>query len=121
VEVIIQDGLMVKGDKILLRTLMENLIGNAWKFTSKQPAAQIEIGMKKEGGKKIYFVKDNGVGFEMQYVEKLFKPFQRLHAITDFEGNGVGLATVQRIIQCHKGKVWAEGKPGKGATIYFTL
>lgn len=122
VEVIIGENLTAEGDPILIRDVLENLIGNSWKFTGKTPEARIEFGSTgKEDHKNIYFVKDNGAGFNMKYVDKLFEPFQRLHSADDFPGTGVGLATVQRIIQRHGGRVWAEGTVGKGAAIYFTL
>ena len=101
---------------------LENLIGNAWKFTAQQAAARIELGVKEEPqGKRVYFVGDNGAGFDMAKAGRLFMPFQRMHAQDQFEGIGIGLATVQRIIQKHGGRIWAEAAPGKGATFYFTL
>jgi PAS domain S-box-containing protein len=114
-------GLTVIGDRLLLRVLMENLLGNAWKFTGKREQAEIEFGAAKNGEKKAYFVKDNGAGFDMAYANKLFGAFQRLHDTTEFPGTGIGLATVQRIINRHGGSVWAEGTAEKGATFYFTL
>jgi PAS domain S-box-containing protein len=110
-----------QGDATLLRQVFVNLIGNALKFTRGQPQAAIEIGCHRAGRENLYYVKDNGVGFEMQYAHKLFGVFQRLHAKEEFEGTGVGLAIVQRIIHQHGGRVWAEGKPGAGAIFYFTL
>ncbi|MBI1824047.1 MAG: PAS domain S-box protein, partial [Nitrospirae bacterium] len=118
---VIREGLVAKGDSRLLLLVLENLFGNAWKFTSKHPRATIEFGMTEKNGKPAYFVRDNGVGFNMAYVEKLFSPFQRLHDQKDFDGTGIGLATVQRIINRHGGRVWAEGAIEKGATFYFTL
>jgi light-regulated signal transduction histidine kinase (bacteriophytochrome) len=121
VDFAIMERLAVKGDSRLLRLVLENLFGNAWKFTSKHPRATIEFGMTEKNGKPAYFVRDDGVGFNMEYVEKLFSPFQRLHDQKDFDGTGIGLATVQRIINRHGGGVWAEGAVEKGATFYFTL
>jgi signal transduction histidine kinase len=121
VEFVIADGLTVQGDERLLRVVLENLLGNAWKFTSTHPRARIEFATVQQGGKKVYFVRDDGVGFDMAYAEKLFRPFQRLHAVDEFEGTGIGLATVQRIICRHGGHIWAEGAVDQGASIYFTL
>jgi light-regulated signal transduction histidine kinase (bacteriophytochrome) len=121
VEFVCTPGVMVRGDAHLLKVALENLLGNAWKFTSKREQARIEIGVTHKVGASVYFVRDNGAGFDMAYVGKLFSAFQRLHAMTEFPGTGIGLATVQRIIHRHGGKVWAEGEPDKGATFYFTL
>jgi PAS domain S-box-containing protein len=121
VKFIIEDGVMVKGDSRLLRIFLENLIGNAWKFTEKNPDAVIQFGSLQYDGKTLYFIRDNGAGFDMTYANKLFGAFQRLHTQAEFPGTGIGLAIVYRIIQRHGGKVWAEGEPGKGATFYFTL
>jgi len=118
---IIDKGLTANGDPQLLRVLLENLLGNAWKFTGKTPHAKIEFGTTRNNGKKTYFVKDNGAGFDMTYADKLFGAFQRLHDGTEFPGIGIGLATVQRIINRHGGTIQAEGAVGKGATFYFTL
>ncbi len=117
----IAPGLMVEGDRTLLRVALENLLGNAWKFTSRQPEAHIEFAVEYQGETKIYFVRDNGTGFDMKYADKLFGPFQRLHDVTEFPGTGVGLATVQRIIHRHGGSVWADAAPGEGATFYFIV
>jgi len=109
------------GDRQLLTMLMEHLLGNAWIFTSRHPRAKIEFGVTERDGERVYFVRDDGAGFDMAYVEKLFVPFQRLHTTSDFPGNGVGLASVRRIVLRHGGRVWAEAMPEKGATFYFTL
>jgi signal transduction histidine kinase len=121
VDVRIADDLEDNADSRLMHIMLENLLGNAWKFTQKQSAAVIEFGCTKEGKKKIYFVRDNGAGFDMTYMDKLFTPFQRLHTAEDYPGTGIGLATVRRIIHRHEGNIWAEGQVGKGATFYFTL
>lgn len=121
VEVVIAEGLCATGDPRLLQVVLENLIGNAWKFTGKQPSARIEVGQNGNNGRSVYFVRDNGAGFDMTYAEKLFGPFQRLHSAAEFKGTGIGLATVQRIIRRHGGEVWAEGKVGQGAVFCFTM
>lgn len=121
VTVKIEAGLMAQGDTHLLRVVLSNLLGNAWKFTSKREQAEIIFGREGEAGEPTYFVRDNGAGFEMAYVNKLFGAFQRLHSAGDFEGTGIGLATVQRVIHRHGGRVWAEGRVNHGATFYFTL
>jgi signal transduction histidine kinase len=115
------DGLVVEGDPILLRAVIENLIGNAWKFTSKTPGARIEFGFLKDSHSGFFFVRDNGVGFDMAYKDKLFRAFQRLHDASEFPGTGIGLATVQRIVHRHGGQVWAESRPGQGSTFCFAL
>jgi len=122
IDIVIADGLLATADRRLLRIALENLIGNAWKFTRKRADARIEVGLQAApGGRSFFFVRDNGAGFDMTYAAKLFAPFQRLHHEADFEGTGIGLATVARIIQRHGGRIWAEGKPDKGATFSFTL
>jgi signal transduction histidine kinase len=121
VRFVIADGLAVRGDPRLLRVLLENLLGNAFKFTQREREATIEFGAVTRDGGVAYYVRDNGVGFDEAYATKLFGAFQRLHGSEDFEGTGIGLATVQRIVQRHGGKAWAEGAVGKGATFYFTL
>ena len=118
---IIAPGITAEGDQGLLRILLENLLGNAWKFTSQTPETHIEFGMRTKGDQRVCFVSDNGAGFDMKYVNKLFGAFQRLHDATEFSGNGIGLATVQRIIHRHGGQIWAEGEVGKGATFSFVL
>ena len=105
----------------MLRLVLENLLDNAWKFTSKHPSATIEFGVTQKEGKMVYFVRDDGAGFMMQYADKLFQPFQRLHSAEEFPGLGIGLAMVKRIINRHGGRIWAEGVPEQGATFYFTL
>ena len=121
VEVVIQPNMAVHGDRRLVGDLFQNLIGNAWKFTSKTAQARIEIGQSSGGSLATLYIRDNGAGFDMTYEQKLFKPFQRLHGSADFDGSGVGLATVARIVDRHGGRIWAEGKPNEGAVFYFTL
>jgi PAS domain S-box-containing protein len=121
VKFFIDKELTANGDPQLLRVLLENLLGNAWKFTGKNPHAKIEFSMDRNNDKKAYFIRDNGAGFDMTYADKLFGAFQRLHETREFPGTGIGLATVQRIIHRHGGAIWAEGAVGKGATFHFTL
>ncbi|MGD0152342.1 MAG: chemotaxis protein CheB [Thermacetogeniaceae bacterium] len=121
VEFAITPGIMAYGDKVLLQSVLQNLLENAWKFTGKHDQARIEFGVTEQEGKKAYFVRDDGAGFDMKFVDKLFGTFQRIHGADEFPGNGVGLAIVQRIIHHHGGQVWAEGEVEKGATFYFTL
>ncbi len=122
VEISIADSLEDTADLRLMRIVLDNLLSNAWKFTERQAKAKIEFGLlKSEVGEKVYFIRDNGAGFDMAYSDKLFAPFQRLHADDEFPGTGIGLATVRRIINRHGGKVWAEGEIDKGATFYFSL
>ena len=121
VEFQIEDGLEAMGDARLLRVVLENLLGNAWKFTSRRAHASIELGAAKANGDVAYFVRDDGAGFDSAYAERLFGAFQRLHTASEFPGTGIGLATVQRIVHRHGGRVWAEGTLDRGATFYFTL
>ena len=121
VECVVPEGVEGQGDPRLLQVVLENLLGNAWKFTMKKPQARIELGMERQDGQTVYFVRDDGPGFDMTYVDKLFGTFQRLHAAAEFPGSGVGLAIVQRVINRHGGRTWAEGAEGKGATFSFTL
>ncbi|HUR26327.1 MAG TPA: GAF domain-containing protein [Candidatus Thermoplasmatota archaeon] len=121
VEWSVEPGLTAEGDARLIGVLLQNLLGNAWKFTRDSPAARIQVGRQDSGGDAVFYVRDNGAGFDMAYATKLFQPFQRLHHTSEFEGTGVGLATVQRIVERHGGRTWAEGRPGKGASFYFTL
>jgi light-regulated signal transduction histidine kinase (bacteriophytochrome) len=117
----IKGGLVVSADLNLLRVVLTNLLQNAWKFTSRHETAKIELGcLQKETG-LVYFVRDDGAGFDMTYANKLFSAFQRLHTANEFEGTGIGLATVQRIIHRHGGQVWADSAPEQGTTIFFTL
>ncbi len=118
---VIAQGASATGDPRLLRIILENLVGNAWKFTAKQPRARIEFGIMEHDAMKTYFVRDNGAGFDNAYAGKLFGAFQRLHSTADFPGTGIGLATVQRIVHRHGGRIWADGMVGQGATFFFAL
>lgn len=120
-EFVIEGGLTVCGDERLLRTMMRNLLENAWKMTRNSVPARVEVGASVGEGENAFFVRDNGAGFDPQYADRLFRPFQRLHSTKEFEGQGIGLATVKRVIQRHGGQVWAEATVGEGATFYFTL
>jgi light-regulated signal transduction histidine kinase (bacteriophytochrome) len=117
----IQPGLRALGDEHLLRIVFVNLCSNAWKFTSNKEQALIEFGCLHQEEHPVYFIRDNGVGFNMAYANKLFGTFQRLHSSKDFEGTGIGLATVKRIVLRHGGRIWAEGMETQGATFYFTI
>lgn len=121
VDFVIAPDLRVEGDKRLLKAVLENLFGNAWKYTARRESATIEFGRCETGGTPVFFVRDNGVGFSMDHADKLFLPFQRLHDEDEFPGHGIGLATVKRIIDRHGGRIWAEAEVDKGATFYFTL
>jgi PAS domain S-box-containing protein len=121
VDVMIGEGFSVEGDARLLGLVLENLFSNAWKFTRNQPAARIELGCQRDGREDVFFVRDNGAGFDMTFAAKLFGVFQRLHTTSEFEGTGIGLATVQRIVTRHAGRIWAEAKVGHGATFFFTF
>jgi len=113
--------LIARGDAHLLRVALKNLLENAWKYTGSADRREVTVGMEKKGGKGVYFVRDNGIGFDMKDADQLFVPFKRLHNSKDFPGTGIGLSTVQRIIQRHGGTVWARSAKGEGATFYFTL
>jgi light-regulated signal transduction histidine kinase (bacteriophytochrome) len=117
----VAEGVSGNGDLMLMRVVMGNMLGNAWKYTLMKETALIEFGVKEINGSSTYFVRDNGAGFEMAKADDLFTPFQRLHSEKEFEGFGIGLSTVQRILERHGGRVWAEGEVGKGAIFYFTL
>ncbi len=121
IDIVIEQGLIAKADDGLIRVVLENLISNAWKFTGKVKNPRIEFGTTKTDGKTAFFVSDNGSGFKMDYADKLFIAFQRLHTDKEFPGMGIGLATVQRIINLHGGKIWAESQEGEGTTFYFIL
>jgi len=120
VEFRIQEGIVVNGDRRLLRAVVENLMSNSWKFTRKHPHAVIEFGVTDQNGRRAMYVRDDGAGFDPGYADKMFRAFQRLHSRQEFEGTGIGLATVQRILHRHGGRIWAEGEVEKGATFYFT-
>jgi signal transduction histidine kinase len=119
VDIAIGDGLSATGDPRLMTIVLENLLGNAWKFTARSPDARIAFDLTED--RTAFYVRDNGTGFDMAHVGRLFTPFQRLHDSSEFEGTGIGLATVQRILSRHGGRIWAEAAPGQGATFYFTL
>lgn len=121
VDVHVQAGMSVQGDPTLLRVVLDNLLGNAWKYSSKCTRAVIDFGCEQQAGRTVFHVRDNGAGFDMRFVDRLFGVFQRLHSASDFQGTGVGLASVQRIIRRHGGQIWAESEVGQGATFYFTI
>jgi len=119
--VLIQPELTAHADRGMMRILLENLLGNAWKFTARTAQARIEIGADTSGAETVFLVKDNGAGFDMAHAGALFQPFQRLHTEADFPGTGIGLATVRRIVDRHGGRIWAEGTVDRGATVFFTV
>ena len=121
VNVVVQPGMQIVADANLLRTAMQSLLDNAWKFTGKAADPQVEIGSFNVQGNTVFFVRDNGAGFNPAYSSRLFGVFQRLHTAEEFQGTGVGLATVQRVIHRHGGRIWAEAEPGRGAVFYFTI
>jgi light-regulated signal transduction histidine kinase (bacteriophytochrome) len=121
VEFVCAPGMRASTDPTAIGVVLTNLLENAWKYSSRLAHARIELGVQREGIATIYFVRDNGAGFDMQHARRLFKPFQRLHAPGDYPGTGIGLATVERLIQRLGGRVWAESAPEQGATFYFTL
>jgi light-regulated signal transduction histidine kinase (bacteriophytochrome) len=121
VKTVVQLGCQANADKGLMQIALQNLLQNAWKFTSRRESSRIEFGCRREDPQTVYYVRDNGAGFDPRMAERLFKPFQRLHTESEFAGTGIGLATVQRIIDRHEGKIWAEGEVGQGATFCFTL
>lgn len=121
-ELQVDDGLVVPGDPLLLRVVMENLLGNAWKFSAGREVTRVAVGRRPdEDGQRVYFVRDNGAGFDMKFASKLFVPFGRLHSVAEFPGTGIGLANVQRIVVRHGGRVWVDAKPAEGATFFFSL
>ncbi len=121
IDVRIEDGLRVRADPVLMRSVIQNLVGNAFKFSARVAQPRIEVGLTTTEAGPTYFVRDNGAGFDMAYAAQLFRPFKRLHSSREFEGTGIGLATVHRVIRRHGGKIWAQAAPGSGATFYFTL
>ena len=121
VEVEIAEGLEAWADENLVRIVLENVIGNAWKYTRRRPDARISVGARRVAGQTVFHVRDNGVGFDMAHADRLFAPFVRLHDANDFEGHGIGLTSAKRIVERHGGEIWAEAQPGEGATIHFTL
>ncbi|MFB3080695.1 MAG: ATP-binding protein, partial [Nitrosomonadaceae bacterium] len=121
VELEIQDGVFINADPRLFRIVLENLVSNAWKFTRKKESTIIRFGIKEQNGEQVVFIKDNGAGFNVKYAHKLFGAFQRLHSVTEFEGTGIGLATVLRIMNLHGGRIWADSILGESAAFYFVV
>jgi len=117
----IASGLWVEADAALMRTVMQSLLDNAWKFTGRVPSPRIDVGVERINGEPVFHVRDNGVGFDMSFSDRLFDTFHRMHAEHEFPGTGIGLATVKRIIARHGGKIWVQARPGQGAVFYFTL
>ncbi|MEY4753109.1 MAG: hypothetical protein RJA44_784, partial [Pseudomonadota bacterium] len=117
----IAPDLRVQGDATLLRMLLDNLIGNAWKYSARGSVTRIEFGLEERDGRPVYVVRDHGAGFDMRFASRLFSPFQRLHSASEFAGHGIGLASVKRIVERHGGRIWAEGVVDQGASFYFTL
>ena len=120
-EISVEPDIYIEGDETLMDVVVTNLVSNALKYTAKNDIAKIEFGRLQKNHEIVYFFRDNGIGFDMKYAEKLFRPFQRLVAYDEYPGTGIGLATVHRVIERHGGQVWAEGVPGKGATFYFSM
>jgi signal transduction histidine kinase len=119
--VAIAPGLRTIADRGLMRVVLSNLLGNAWKYSSRTPNARIEFSSRREGNATVFFICDNGAGFDPHFGHRLFQPFQRLHTQEEFTGTGIGLATVARIVSRHGGKIWAESEPGQGASFFFTI
>jgi light-regulated signal transduction histidine kinase (bacteriophytochrome) len=120
-DILIAEKMRVRGDATMLQVMLQNLLSNAWKFTSKREKTTIEFGVEARDLRNIYFIRDNGAGFDMQFAERIFMPFKRFHANSEFPGVGIGLATADRIIKRHNGRIWAESEPGKGTVFYFSL